>query len=61
MKSLLLIFTFSLISLVAFTQQAFTHISTDDGMGLSSNVITSLYQDKRGFIWVGTANGLQRF
>jgi ligand-binding sensor domain-containing protein/two-component sensor histidine kinase len=61
MKSLLLIFAFSLITHVAFTQQAFTHISTDDGMGLSSNVITSLYQDKKGFIWVGTANGLQRF
>lgn len=40
---------------------AFTHINIDDGMGLASNLVTSFYQDKRGFIWIGTANGLQRF
>ncbi|MDB5247845.1 MAG: hypothetical protein JWQ40_2239 [Segetibacter sp.] len=40
---------------------AFTHISTEDGIGLASNHVTSLYQDEKGFIWVGTANGLQRF
>ena len=40
---------------------AFTRISTDDGVGLASNLVTSLYQDKKGYIWAGTANGLQRF
>ncbi len=40
---------------------AFNRISTGDGIGLASNVIRSIYQDDRGFIWVGTANGLQRF
>jgi signal transduction histidine kinase/ligand-binding sensor domain-containing protein len=40
---------------------AFTHFSTADGTGLASNVIGSVYQDEKGFIWVGTANGLQRF
>lgn len=40
---------------------AFTHITTYDGMGLASNLVTSLYQDEKGFMWVGTANGLQRF
>ncbi|HSN61212.1 MAG TPA: two-component regulator propeller domain-containing protein, partial [Ferruginibacter sp.] len=40
---------------------AFTRISIDDGLGLSSNVVYSLHQDKKGFIWVGTSNGLQRF
>ena len=30
-------------------------------MGLASNVVSSLYRDDRGFMWVGTANGLQRF
>ena len=39
----------------------FNRISTDDGIGLSSNVVYSIYQDKKGFIWTGTANGLQRF
>lgn len=44
-------------------QQGFTfnRISTDDGIGLASNVVYSTYQDKKGFIWAGTANGLQRF
>ena len=39
----------------------FSRISTDDGMGLASNEVQSLYQDEKGFIWLGTANGLQRF
>lgn len=44
-------------------QQGFTfnRISTDDGIGLASNVVYCVYQDTKGFIWVGTANGLQRF
>lgn len=44
-------------------QQGFTFIrfTTDDGSGLNSNVVYSLYQDKKGYIWTGTANGLQRF
>ncbi|HVZ25705.1 MAG TPA: two-component regulator propeller domain-containing protein, partial [Sediminibacterium sp.] len=40
---------------------SFNHISIDDGLGLASNVVYCTYQDPRGFIWVGTANGLQRF
>ncbi len=46
-----------------FAQQGFTfnRISTEDGIGLASNVVYSTYQDAKGFIWVGTANGLQRF
>ncbi|HEX7692182.1 MAG TPA: two-component regulator propeller domain-containing protein [Sediminibacterium sp.] len=44
-------------------QQGFTfnRISTEDGIGLASNVVYSTYQDAKGFIWIGTANGLQRF
>lgn len=42
-------------------RKAFLHISADDGLGLISNNIASLYQDKTGFIWVGTSNGIQRF
>ncbi len=40
---------------------AFNHISTDEGTGLRTNKIYSLFQDEKGFIWLGTANGIQRF
>ncbi|WP_207496721.1 ligand-binding sensor domain-containing protein [Aridibaculum aurantiacum] len=53
----------TLLTQACYAQQgfAFTQITTDDGLGLASNVVSSLYQDEKGFIWVGTANGLQRF
>src|SRR5580765_3694931 len=62
MRSIFLILA-SLFYGAAYSQQssAFTHITTEDGSGLASNVVRSIYQDHKGFMWVGTANGLQRF
>jgi len=37
----------------------FEHIST--GQGLSQDVVTCILQDRRGFMWFGTQNGLDRF
>lgn len=37
----------------------FKHYQVQDG--LSSNTITSAVQDKKGFMWFGTRNGLNRF
>ncbi|HEX8315197.1 MAG TPA: two-component regulator propeller domain-containing protein, partial [Flavisolibacter sp.] len=62
MRATCLIFLL-LASVVLKAQQgfAFTRFTTEDGSGLSSNVVSSIHQDEKGFIWVGTANGLQRF
>lgn len=38
---------------------AFQHIGED--LGLSSRTVTSLLQDKQGFIWIGSYDGVQRF
>lgn len=46
-------------SVTAQSRYAFARFSSDDG--LSSNDVYSVYQDPRGFIWVGSANGLQRY
>jgi signal transduction histidine kinase/ligand-binding sensor domain-containing protein len=43
------------------TNFAFNHITTEDGIGLNSDIVYTTYQDEKGFIWVGTSNGLQRF
>ncbi|TWB44428.1 sensor histidine kinase [Nitrospirillum pindoramense] len=43
----------------ALGQTAFEHI--DRSRGLPSDTIFSLAQDQRGFIWIGTTNGLARF
>jgi signal transduction histidine kinase/ligand-binding sensor domain-containing protein len=37
----------------------FNHLSTKDG--LASNIVHCLWQDKKGFLWIGTSNGLQRY
>lgn len=38
---------------------SFRNLSVKDG--LTSNVVQCLYQDSRGFIWIGTVNGLNRY
>ncbi|WP_207511280.1 sensor histidine kinase [Longitalea luteola] len=52
-----------LISLVCLSQEerqyAFAHYSTDKG--LAGHEVKSIVQDKAGYLWLGTATGLQRF
>ncbi len=40
-------------------QYSFDHISFNEG--LSQVTVTSIYQDKKGFIWIGTFDGLNRY
>ena len=37
----------------------FTHLSTEQG--LSQSRVDHMLQDRRGFIWIGTNNGLNRY
>jgi signal transduction histidine kinase/CheY-like chemotaxis protein/ligand-binding sensor domain-containing protein len=51
-----------LLSVVSFAQQKnirFEHLGTSDGLS-NSNVISTL-QDRRGFMWFGTRDGLDKY
>ena len=40
-------------------QFIFRHFTTENG--LANNIVTSLFQDSKGYIWIGTIDGLQRY
>ncbi|MFT3705368.1 MAG: two-component regulator propeller domain-containing protein [Agriterribacter sp.] len=54
-------FFFFLLTAFAVRAQeyVFTRVSMQEG--LLSNNILSIYQDPQGYMWIGTANGLQRY
>jgi signal transduction histidine kinase/ligand-binding sensor domain-containing protein len=37
----------------------FKHLDTKDG--LSDNTVTSMFQDQKGFLWIGTRDGLNKY
>ena len=61
MKILLfiIIFTFSFTLRGISQQYIFTNYSINDG--LSQSVVNCIFQDSKGYIWIGTQNGLNRF
>ena len=61
-RRLALILAFSCLSLASAGETAykFTHFNTSNS-GISYDGISKITQDSRGFIWVGTFNGLNRF
>lgn len=50
---------FSLVTPGTLAAQEFQRMTWEDG--LSSNTILSMVQDRYGFVWIGTNNGLNRF
>ncbi|MES2730521.1 MAG: two-component regulator propeller domain-containing protein [Bacteroidota bacterium] len=58
----LLLFLFQIISLLAIAQKhrlKFQHLTTEQG--LSQSTVDCILQDSRGFIWVGTRDGLNKY
>lgn len=47
------------LSATDVSNPAFRSITISDG--LSNNIINTIYKDKRGFVWLGTQTGLDRF
>jgi len=57
---LIIIFLFT-ICLRAYSQQQYRFSHLDINQGLSNNQINDFLRDRRGFLWVATASGLNRF
>ncbi len=62
-KKFVCIFHLLLIFVVAVScaQTGFRVTNYDETSGLQSRIITAILQDTRGFIWLGTADGLYRY
>ncbi len=59
MISFSLLLSLQLAAQKAQIPASLVHFTTDQG--LSQNYVTDIIQDQRGFIWIGTWNGLNRF
>lgn len=62
LKRLVLIMHTMAILIAANTQSIrhrFTHLTTEEG--LADNTVNDILQDKKGFMWFATNNGLQRY
>src|SRR5678815_254030 len=54
---------FTFFNLLAYCQQptGFSITTYDETNGLKGNFINALLQDSKGFIWIGTTDGLYRY
>jgi ligand-binding sensor domain-containing protein len=62
MKKLLILTLFCIVAfaeLIAQQHFSFMHYTSDQG--LSQNNVTAMHKDKKGFLWVSTRDGLNRF
>lgn len=58
-KLLIALFFFNLPSILNAGNYRFSHIEAADG--LAHNKVNSIFKDRDGFIWIGTATGLNRY
>jgi signal transduction histidine kinase/ligand-binding sensor domain-containing protein/AraC-like DNA-binding protein len=58
-RSLAILCFWGFLTCVAVGQPFFSTLTINDGLPV--NVLNSITQDGRGFIWIGTANGLTRY
>lgn len=49
----------ALLQVVEGGALSFRHYTVENGLG--HNTVSAIIQDKKGFLWIGTENGLQRF
>ena len=56
---ILIFFIFLFVNTVNAQSNVFEHYSVNDG--LSQSVVKCIYQDKTGYLWFGTQNGLNKF
>lgn len=66
MKSRLILFTLTVISVLFFlpfsqTRAQISRLYTSSNSGLSNSQINQIYQDKKGFVWIATEDGLSYF
>ncbi len=57
----LFLFSFSLFGQGNLPRVPFSFKKFVDDNGTLSNIISCFLEDKEGFLWIGTANGLKRF
>jgi signal transduction histidine kinase/ligand-binding sensor domain-containing protein len=50
-----------MFSLPVFGQMSFIFNRFSRAQGLNTNIVNCVWQDKKGFLWIGTENGIQRF
>lgn len=60
-KGIILTISFVLLFCTAFPKDAFTFSQLTISDGLSSGLVLCVLQDSKGFIWIGTTDGLNKY